>query len=87
MSGALVIPDAANAAIRDASPLPLPTHRRLKRDNVKAFARRFRAQRDAYHAGEMTLDEIRESLRAWIAHAEHGNSYRLRQSLFKQVIF
>jgi len=64
-----------------------PTHRRLKRDNVKAFARRFRAQRDAYHAGEMTLDEIRESLRAWIAHAEHGNSYRLRQSLFKQVIF
>jgi RNA-directed DNA polymerase len=54
---------------------------------VKAFARHLRAQRDAYQAGEMTLDEIQQSLQSWIAHARHGNTYRLRQALMRQVIF
>ena len=64
-----------------------PTHRRLKRQNVKAFGRRLRAQRDAYHAGQVTVDQIRQSLQAWIAHASHADTYRLRRSLFKQVTF
>jgi hypothetical protein len=64
-----------------------PTHRRLLRRNVKVFARRLRAQRDAYHAGEMTLDEVQRSLLAWIAHARHGDTYRLRQSLLREVVF
>jgi len=64
-----------------------PTHRRLRRRNVKVFARRLRAQRDAYHAGQMALGDITRSVRAWVAHARHGDTYRLRQSLFKQVTF
>ncbi len=64
-----------------------PTHRRLKRRNVKAFGRRLRAQRDAYHAGEITPAEIRQSLQAWIAHAEHANTYNLRRDLMQQVVF
>jgi len=64
-----------------------PTHRRLRRRNVKAFARRLRAQRDAYHAGQITQDEVQRSLQAWIAHARHGDTYRLRQSLLRQVAF
>jgi len=64
-----------------------PDHRRLSRGNVKSFARRFRRQRDAYRRGELSLDKLRESLQAWIAHASHANTYRLRQSLFKRVVF
>ncbi|MCB9136981.1 MAG: group II intron reverse transcriptase domain-containing protein [Caldilineaceae bacterium] len=64
-----------------------PSHRRLKRRNVKAFGRRLRAQRDAYHAGRLTLDELHRSLQAWIAHAEHADTYNLRRDLMKQVIF
>ena len=64
-----------------------PTHRRLKRRNVKAFGRRLRAQRDAYKAGQMTLAEIQPSVRAWIAHARHADTYRLRKALFRQVLF
>ena len=64
-----------------------PDHRRLNRRNVKTFARRFREQRDAYRRGELSLDKLRESLQAWIAHASHADTYRLRQSLFKQVVF
>jgi RNA-directed DNA polymerase len=64
-----------------------PTHRRLRRRNVKAFARRLRAQRNAYRDGQITLDEINRSVQAWVAHARHGDTYRLRQSLFRQVTF
>ncbi len=64
-----------------------PTHRRLRRRNVKVFARRLRAQRDAYRAGQMALGDVTRSVRAWVAHARHGDTYRLRQSLFKQVTF
>ncbi len=64
-----------------------PTHRRLKRRNVKTFGRRLRAQRDAYKAGQMTLAEIQPSVRAWIAHARHADTYRLRKALFRLVLF
>jgi hypothetical protein len=64
-----------------------PTHRRLKRRNVKRFGRRLRALRDAYRAGEIGPEKVRESVRAWIAHAAHGDTYRLRQALFRQVTF
>jgi hypothetical protein len=64
-----------------------PTHRRLRRRNVKAFMRRFRAQREAYRAGQITAAEIQQTLQAWIAHASHGDTYRLRQSILKQVVF
>ncbi len=64
-----------------------PDHRRLKRENVKAFARRLRQQRTAYRAGEMSLAQIQQSLQAWIAHASHADTYRLRQALFRQVVF
>jgi AcrR family transcriptional regulator len=45
------------------------------------------AQRDAYRAGQITPDEIRASLKAWIAHAKHADTYRLRQALMRQVVF
>ncbi len=62
-------------------------HPPLKRHNVKAFGRRLRAQRDAYHAGQITPDEIRASLKAWIAHAKHADTYQLRRGLMRQVVF
>jgi hypothetical protein len=64
-----------------------PTHIRLKRRNVKAFGRRLRAQRDAYRAGQITHDQIRASLKAWIAHAKHADTHRLRRALMRQVVF
>jgi hypothetical protein len=64
-----------------------PTHRRLLRRNIRLFMRRFRAQRAAFQRGEIEPDKVRESLRAWIAHAAHGDTYRLRRRLFQEVTF
>ena len=59
-----------------------PTHRRLRRSSVRRFVRRFRHQREAYRCGAMTLDEMTTSVQCWIAHAAHGDTWRLRTRLF-----
>ena len=62
-----------------------PTHRRLKRANVHAFVRRLHKQLNAYGEGELQLQDLNESVRAWVAHAAHGDTYRLRAQLFRHL--
>jgi len=59
-----------------------PTHRRLRRSSIRRFVRRFRRQREAYRRGEITLEEMTTSVQSWIAHAAHGDTWRLRGRLF-----
>lgn len=59
-----------------------PTHRRLRRSSIRRFVRRFRRQREAYRRGDLALDEMSRSVRSWIAHAAHGDTWRLRRRLF-----
>jgi len=58
-----------------------PDHRRLKRRNGVAFARRLRVAHRAYQAGALTQDDLRRRIKGWIAHARHGDTWRLRRSL------
>jgi len=59
-----------------------PSRRRLRRSNVRRFVSRLRRQREAYRRGELSLDEMSTSVRSWVAHAEHGDTWRLRERLF-----
>ena len=34
----------------------------------------------------MTLAKFRESLLAWIAHASHGDTYRLRKAMLREIV-
>lgn len=60
-----------------------PTHRRLRRSSIRRFVHRFRKQRLALQNGEITLADMHQSVRSWIAHAEHGDTWRLRERLFR----
>ena len=59
-----------------------PTHRRLRRSSIRRFVRRFRHQRAAYRQGDLPLEDLHISVRSWIAHAAHGDTWRLRERLF-----
>jgi retron-type reverse transcriptase len=59
-----------------------PTHRRLRRSSVRRFVRRLRRQREAYRRGDLTLEEMHISVRSWLAHAAHGDTWRLRERIF-----
>lgn len=57
------------------------THRRLRKSSVQRFVRRFRRQRDAFQRGDLSYEEMTTSVRCWIAHASHGDTWRLRERI------
>jgi RNA-directed DNA polymerase len=64
-----------------------PDSRRLRRDNVRHAVRRLQGQQAAYARGELSVDELSASVRAWLAHAAHGQTYQLRRRILGQFTF
>jgi hypothetical protein len=64
-----------------------PTHIRIRKENVGRFAQRMEKKQRLYRQGTLQPQAIRSSLQAWIAHASHAQSYRLRQQLFRRFVF
>ncbi|PKO63312.1 MAG: RNA-dependent DNA polymerase, partial [Betaproteobacteria bacterium HGW-Betaproteobacteria-17] len=58
-----------------------PAHRRLRRRNGVAFARRLRGWREQVRRGELTTAEITPRVQGWVAHAQHGDTLGLRRAL------
>ena len=58
-------------------------YRRLPEDNVRRFRNRLRGLRMRWLQGAVSHDEVERRVRAWIAHAEHTHSWRLRQAIFR----
>lgn len=56
--------------------------RRLPADNVARFRNRLRGLRDRWWAGTVTEAEIRQRVGAWVAHASHAHTRRLRLAMF-----
>jgi len=56
--------------------------RRLLEDNLQRFRNRLRGLRDRYRAGTVAEADVRARVGAWIAHAEHAKTFRLRQAIF-----
>ena len=57
--------------------------RQLPESNLRRFRSRLRSLRDRYRAGRVTLAEVDQRIRAWIAHAEHAKTWRLRHAIFQ----
>jgi len=64
-----------------------PEHIRLAPGNVVRFRRRMRVLAAEYARGAAGWDRIHPRVRAWIAHAAHGDTWRLRRQIFGQFAF
>ena len=62
-------------------------YRRLPEDNVRRFRNRLRGLRDRWRAGTVERAEVIQRVRAWVAHAEHADTWRLRQAIFRAMRF
>ncbi|MDO8803792.1 MAG: reverse transcriptase/maturase family protein [Elusimicrobiota bacterium] len=62
-----------------------PCYRRLDGANVAKFVRRYKEMRADWR--EVGLRAIKDSLRAWVAHTEHANTWNLRTELLAGVNF
>jgi hypothetical protein len=65
----------------------MPECRRLPEENVRRFRNRLRGLRDRWRAGTIDAAGVTARIGAWIAHAEHANTWRLRHSIFRGGIF
>jgi retron-type reverse transcriptase len=64
-----------------------PSHRRLARENVARMRRRLRQMQRDFARGHLEQDDVRRRIRSWIAHAGHGDTWKLRERLFAEVVF
>jgi hypothetical protein len=64
-----------------------PARTRLIRGNVMRFRRRMEILQRRFASGRIGWQEVRTSVRAWIAHAATGDTYRLRQRLLLRYQF
>ena len=64
-----------------------PEYRRLKRRKAVHARRRLKALAAQYRAGEIDEEKVNASVQAWIAHAEHGDTWGLRKNILSQITF
>ena len=64
-----------------------PGRTRLVRENVVRFRRRMRELQRAFGRGEIGWKQMQPRVQAWIGHAAHGNTWKLREQLFGQFAF
>ena len=77
-----IVPTAAPAPFLGFVLMP-GGRRRLPEDNIRRFRNRLRGLRDRWRAGRVELDEVTRRVTAWIAHAEHADTWRLRQAILR----
>lgn len=60
---------------------------RVKTENLRRARRRLRRLEARYRDGEIDLAAVGQSLQSWIAHLEHGDTWRLRERVFADLMF
>jgi len=64
----------------------LPGCIRVRAENLRRARRRLRRMQAAYRAGALALEQVTQSLRSWIAHLEHGDTWQLRERVFADLV-
>ncbi len=64
-----------------------PDRRRLKGRKVVAYRRRLTRLWRAYQQGEVEAGQVVASLRGWLAHARHGDTWNLAKKILHPVVF
>jgi hypothetical protein len=49
--------------------------------------RRLKKLQSQYTLREIGLDKVNQSIQSWVAHLEHGDTWRLREKVFTALVF
>ncbi|MDR1613592.1 MAG: reverse transcriptase/maturase family protein [Planctomycetota bacterium] len=64
-----------------------PTHRLVRKDNIRAFRRRVEDMKRRYAAGTLDCHDIKTRLAGWLGHAGQADSKRLVERLSRDWTF
>jgi retron-type reverse transcriptase len=62
-------------------------HIRVRSDNLRRSRRRLRRLKRDYALGRVSVTQITQSVQSWAAHLKHGDTWRLRQDIFANLVF
>jgi len=65
----------------------LPDRIRVRTENLRRARHRLRQMQVVYAAHQMTRQAVTASLQSWIAHLAHGDTWRLRERIFADLVF
>jgi retron-type reverse transcriptase len=65
----------------------LPDRIRVRTENLRRARRRLRQMQREYAQGMIGLEEVSQSIKSWIAHLEHGDTWKLREQIFANLVF
>lgn len=65
----------------------LPDRIRVRRSNLRRARRRLKEMVEDYRAGRLGISEVTDRVRSWVAHLEHGDTWRLRGRIFSSLVF
>jgi RNA-directed DNA polymerase len=61
-------------------------HKLLRRRSVKRMRRKLKVMVQNYRAGLLARAKIDETVKSWVAHAMHADTYRLRKHILGDVV-
>ena len=64
-----------------------PKYRLLRKGNLCRTRRKFKKFARLYALGQMSLSDIQPSIVSWIGHAQHADSWRVRNKILNNLIF
>ena len=64
-----------------------PRGRAMPEASVRRFRNRLRGLRDQWRAGTIGREAVEAHIQAWIAHASHADTWRLRHAIFRNRLF
>lgn len=56
---------------------------RVRNHNLQQGRKRLHQLKTRYEMGQISPEQVRQSIQSWIAHLQHGNTWRLRQQIFR----
>jgi len=65
----------------------LPNQIRVRTENLRRARRRLRRLQTDYNQGKISAQEVYQSLQSWVAHLEQGDTWRLREKIFADLVF
>jgi hypothetical protein len=65
----------------------LPDRLRVRNENLRRARRRLSRLQSGYRRSEIGIPEITQSVRSWIGHLLHGDTWRLRKRVFASLAF
>lgn len=63
-----------------------PDKIRVRTENLRRAKRRLKRFKAEYDEGKIELEQITHSIRSWIAHLKHGDTWRLRTKIFEDFV-